>query len=302
MSVSPISTYSAVQSTLNDVSKVVANLQQEQEQVSSGNASQDFAGMSSQVQQYLSLDAVLSKTDQYLNNNKIIETRINSTSSALSGIVSSATDLQNLISQRRTGVANSAAFGIQLQGIFQQLAGQLNTSIDNHFLFSGSKVNTPAIDASVFPTLQASGVPDKGYYLGNSKDLIASPQDNVSVAYNVPGDSLGFQNIIAALATAKDGDATNSDIKLKNAYDLVQKGIQQVINAQATVNGNKVLFSTSDTYLQNSKLYYQGIQQSIGNTDLVSVSTQVATNQGILQAAFSVYAKISALRLSDYLK
>jgi flagellin-like hook-associated protein FlgL len=302
MPLGPISTFAATQSTLSDVSKVIANLQQQQQQVSSGNASSDFAGMDSEVQQYLSLDSILSRTDQYLNNNKIIETRLNTTSTTLSEIIKTATDLQNLISQRRTGVANSAAFGLQVQGVYQQLAGQLNTSVDNNFLFSGSKINAPAIDATKFPKLLGDGIPDKGYYLGNSQYLFASPQENVTVAYNVPGDAMGFQNIIAGLASAKEADATKNDALMKTSYDLVQKGIQDVINLQATVNGNKVLFTNSNTFLSNSKLYYQGIQQTIGNTDLVSVSTQVATNQGILQAAFSVYAKISSLRLSDYLK
>lgn len=302
MAISTISTYAVVQSTLSDVSKVEANLQQEQEQLSSGNASQDFAGLDSKVQQYLSLDAVLSKTNQYLNDNQIIETRINTTSTVLSQVISSGNDLANLISQRRSGVSNPSAFSLQLDGIFQQLAGQMNSSIGNQFLFSGSKTNRPAIDASTFPTLQKLGVADSGYYLGSRQDLTASPQDNSSVVYNVRGDAQGFQDIMAGLAMAKAGDSQNSDAYLQQAYDFVQKGVQEITNLQATVNANKVLFTTVDTNLQNSKLYFQGIQQGIGNTDLVSVSTQVATNQGILQAAFQVYAKITSLRLSDYLK
>ncbi len=78
--------------------------------------------------------------------------------------------------------------------------------------------------------------------------------------------------------------------------------LQGIIAAQATVNANKVQLTNIDTNLASSKLYWQGIQQGIGNTDVVSVSTQVAINQGILQAAFQAFAKISSLRLSDFLK
>lgn len=302
MAVSPISTYAVVQSTLADVSKVQANLQEQLGQISSGNNSSDFAGMSSQVQQYLSLDGVLARTDQYLNDNKVIETRISTTSTVLGQIITSTTDLQNLIAQRRTGITNSSAFQNQLEGLFQQIAGQLNTSVDNQFLFSGSAINTPPIDAETFPTTQVSGVADSTYYLGNSQDLIARPQDNVSVIYNVRGDAQAFQDLMAGFALAKEGDIEKNDETLRKAYDLVQKGLGGLINLQAKTNANTVQYNTINANLKNSKLYFQGIQETIGNTDLISVSTQVSTNQGILQAAFQIYAKISSLRLSDYLK
>ena len=302
MAVNPISTYAIVQSTLSDVNNVEGNLQREQEQVSSGNASQDFAGLGGQVQQFLSIDSVLSHTNQYLNDNKIVETRVATTSSVLGQVITTASSLQNLISSRLSGVANSSAFGSQLQGIFQQLAGQLNTAIGNQYLFSGSQINSPAVDAKNFPTLQQVGAADASYYLGNSQGLTTRPQDNSVITYNVCGNAQGFQDIIAGLATAKAGDDANDSTLLQQAENLVQKGMQLVTNYKATVDANAVQLSTDDTNLTNSKLYLQGIQQSIGNTDLVSVSTQIATNQGILQAAFQVYSKISSLRLSDYLK
>jgi len=302
MALSPISTYSIVQSTLSDVGNVEATLQKEEGEVSSGNASPDFAGMGSQVQQYLSLDQTLSQTNQYLDDNKIVETRLSTTSNALSNVISTADNLQSLISQRLSGVGDNSAFATQLQGIYQEVAGQLNTTVDNQFLFSGSKTDSPAIDASAIPTLQKPGVPDAGYYLGSNQDLTAQPQNNSMVTYNVRGDSQGFRDLIAGIATAKLGDSTSDSTLLSQSETLVQKGLQEITNEKANLDANTGQFTTADTNLQNSQLYLKGIQESIGNTDLVAVSTQVATNQGILQAAFEVFAKISNLQLSNYLK
>ena len=50
------------------------------------------------------------------------------------------------------------------------------------------------------------------------------------------------------------------------------------------------------------KLYFLGVKEEIGNADLVSVSTQVAINQGILQASFQAFAKINSLKLADFLR
>lgn len=302
MTVATVSSYSVIQTTLNNVSKVEADLQNQQMQLSSGNKSNDFAGLGSEVQQYLSLDASIRKADQYLNDNKIVEDRINATSSALSGIIDTATTLQNMISQRRSGVSNAAAFQTQLQGLWSQVVSQLNTTSDNLYIFSGTATKTPAVNDADFPELQQNGVPDAGYYLGSQQDIVGRPQDNSTVVYNVRADNPGIQKIMAALAMARKGDANRDDVDLGTAYSLVQSGIQDVISAQASVNANKVLYTSIDQKLQNTKLYWKGLQESIGNTDILSVSTQVAVNQGILQAAFQSFAKISSLKLSDYLR
>ena len=300
--VATVSTYSILQRTINDVSKVQNNLFDQQIQLSSGKKSQDFTGMADQSQEYLSLDATMRKNDQYLNDNQLIETRLNSTSNSLTNIVTITNGLQTLLSQRRTGVDNTAAFQNQLDGIWKQLTTELNSSVDGQYIFSGTKTNVPAVNTTDFPSLQTAGVPDSGYYQGSAQNITALLKDDASIQYNVRADADAFQKIFASLALAKQADATNSDGDFASSTDLLQQGIQGVISLQALVNSNKVQATTVDTSLGNLKLYMQGVQESIGNTDVVSVSTQVAINQGILQAAFQAFAKISALRLSDYLK
>lgn len=301
MAVTGISTYEVFQTTITDVTKTMNSLLNAQAQLSSGNKSSDFTGMADQAQQYLSLDNILSKTNQYLNDNQIVETRISTTSAVLDQTITTATSLQNLISSRRSGVT-TAAFAEQLDGLWQQFANQLNTTVNNQYIFSGTKTGTAPVNPDNFPTTIHAGVPDDSYYLGSKQDLTAQPQDNTTITYNVRADASGFQKIFAGLALAKQGDASNDGEALADAFTLVQTGLQDIINTQATVNANKVQYSVIDKNLQNTKLYWQGIQESINNTDVVAVSTQVAINQGILQAAFQAFAKITSLRLSDFLR
>ena len=302
MTIGNVSTYTILQTTLTNVTKVEGDLNTEQEQLSSGNKSADFTGLADQTQQFLSLDNILSKTNQYLSDNKVVETRLSATSTALTQIINSATSFQSLLSQRLSGVSNSAAFDTQIQGVWQQLSSQLNTSVNGSFIFSGTKTNTPPVNTATFPTLLSSGVPDTSYYHGSAQDMSARAQDNTVITYNVRADTPGFQNLIAGLVMARQGNANNSSDDLKKAENLVQSGLQSIIGTQATVGATSAQFSSIDTSLSNQKLYWQGIQQSIGSADIASVSTQVAINQGILQAAFQAFAKITSLRLADYLK
>src|SRR4029078_3466110 len=119
---------------------------------------------------------------------------------------------------------------------------------------------------------------------------------------NVRADSPGFQKIFSGLATAKQGDATGSDALLEQAYNLVQSGLNDIIAVQATVNVNKVSLDQISTRQQSLQLYWKGIKEEIGNTDLVGASTQVAIDQSILQASFQAFSKITSLQLSNFLR
>ena len=300
--VAVVSTYSVIQRTINDVNKAQNELYNQQIQLSSGRKSQDFAGMADQTQEFLSLDASLRRTDQYLNDNQIIETRLNSTSNALTNIVTIANNLQNLIAQRRSGVSNTGAFQNQLDGLWQQFTTELNTSVNNQYLFSGTKINVPAVDTNNFPRLTIEGIPDAGYYRGSDQNIVAQLKDDTTIQYNMRADEPAIQNLFAGLAMASRGDQAASDSDFKTALNFVQKGIQGVISMQAIVNSNKIQLNNIGTSLSNLKLYMKGVQESIGNTDIIAVSTQVSINQGLLQAAFQAFAKISSLKLSDFLR
>lgn len=302
MTIGTVSTYAVFQSTLRDVSNTETELNKAQMKLSSGDASQDFGEMGGQTQQYLSLSATINRNAQYLNNHKVVEASVNTASSTLSQVISTATSLQSLLSQRITGVSNSAAFSNQIEGTWQTLAGQINTQVGGQYLFSGTKTNIAPVDPTTFPTLEKEGIPDNSYYKGSAQDMTTRIDENVSITYNVRADSPGFQKLIAGIVLAKQGDAANDPVMLQKAEDMVQDGLADITSLQAQVNANASILSKSDTTLTNSNLYWTGLQQGIGNTDIVAVSTQVAVNQGILQAAFQAFAKITALRLSDYLK
>lgn len=303
MSVGHVSTYSIYQSTLQDASRVQQNLADLQSQLSSGSKSQNFAGLGgSEAEQFLQLENKISKSQNYVNENTIISTRLNSTDNVLGQVIEAATNLKSLISQRRTAGSSSASFAGAIEGEWQNLVTQLNSTLQGRYIFGGTRTDVPPVDPNNFPTLKEKGVPDDGFYQGSKQDLTARVNDSSEITYNVRADDAGIQKIFAGLAMAKIGDDGNSDLDLQKAYDLVDKGLTAVISTRSIVNQNTVQIDSINTQEKSFQLYFKGVKEDIGNADLVSVSTQVAINQGILQAAFQAFSKINALRLSDYLK
>jgi flagellar hook-associated protein 3 FlgL len=301
MAIDRISTYGLFQTTFSNISKVDGDLSNLQNQLSSGFKSSTFDGISANAQQFLQLDDKLSRTDHYINNNSIINVRVNSTNNVLSQVISTANELKNLILQRRNASNDVGVFQTQINGIWQTLTGQLNTTIDGRYIFSGGRTDTKAVDDEHFPQITNADTNGTDYYQGDDQDLSVKVSDNISMTYNVRANDDGIQKIFAGLALASEGDSGDNDAKLAQAFDLVNDGIKGVITAQAKVNANVVQLNDVGNNLTSLQTYWKGIKEEIGNTDLVTASTQVAVNQSILQATFQTFARITSLRLSDFL-
>lgn len=300
---SRVSTYNVHQSTLRDSTRVQAELFNLQNQISSGLKAQTFAELNGKVEQFTLLDARMSRTTQFIENNKVTASRLNSVNAALDQNIQTVTDFKNLIVLRRNAaVGNNLAFQQQLEGHWKALSSQLNTSFEGRYLFSGTRTDTPAVDAENFPTLAVEGTPDAGYYTGSEENATVRIQDNFELSENVRADDPAYQKIFAAFVLAKEGNAEANDTKLTKAYDLLQEGLKGVIDLQTSVNANKVIVEQANEKLDALNLYWKGVKEEIVNTDIVSASTEVAVNQGILQASFQAFARINALQLSDYLR
>jgi flagellar hook-associated protein 3 FlgL len=299
-----ISTYALHQSTLRDATRLQFDLSQMQGQLSSGLKSRTYSGIAPQAEQYLVLESKLSKIEAYKQNNKLVESRMANTNTVLGQVIETASNLRNLISQRiTTGNTPSLPFAQQLESTWQALRSQLNISVEGRFLFSGTRTDVPPIDPELaFPSLVTSGVPDDSYYQGSSEDVTARADDNIEFPYNVRANQPGFQKIMAALVIAKENDPNQTTEQLQDAMELLNGAISEVNGLQASVNANIVTLDQITERQTALSTYWKGVRDDISNTDLVGVSTQVAINEGILQASFQAFARINSLRLSDFLR
>lgn len=304
MAIGRISTYNIHQALLRDTTNSQNDLFEMQKQLSSGLKTDDFAGLGSSVETFADLEARLSRGQSYIDGSKIVSGRLDVMDNALAAAIETANDIKNLISLRRNAaVGDSLAYDTQLVGKWQTLVAQMNINSEGRYVFSGTATTTPPVNPDDFPALQIDGVPDTGYYQGNSENISMRVEDNITITYNVRADDPAFQKIFAGIAMArKFGAVVGENEEMRKAYDLIAEGIQGVIGLRAEVNANKVVVGQNADRQQSLQLYWKGMKEEISNTDIVSVSTQVAINQGILQAAFQAFARISNLKLSDFLR
>ncbi len=296
-----VGSVSLLNNTLGDVSKLQQQLGDLQEQISSGVKAKSFQQLNGQVEQFTLMESKIRRTDAYVESNNVNLARMQTADQALTQMVDIADSMENLIvTGLNTASGGSLPFEQQMNNLLQAMASALNINFDGRYLFAGTATNTPPVPD---PTVQNAtrGVPDTSYYAGSSDNMSIRVDDNVSFDFPVRADDVAFQKIYAAAQEAIRSYNSGDTTKLKAALDLMQSGQNDLNGVHAKVN--MAIINTTDITdrLQTLNLYWKGVTEKVGKTDIVAASTQIASYEAVLQATFQVYARLSQLKLSDYL-
>ena len=301
MAVTRISTYAVHQGTLRDFNRVQAGLADRQRQLSSGLRTADFKGLTGVTEQFVDLEGKIRRLKTYEQNNDLVISRLQTVNTSLDQIVQTTDDLENLIVQwRNPGLRNNIPMQEQLQSLTKTLTAQLNQSVDSRYLFGGTRTEVPPV-LDPRPEPVQVGVLDDSYYQGSKEDLVLRAQDNLELRYNIRADNSAFQKVFAGISQAAYADTITDDDEMVEAYNMIKDGLQEVIALQSQNNQNIVTLGQINDRHQTLALYYKGVTESLSKTDIVAVSTEVAVDQAVLTATFQTFAKINALRLSDFL-
>lgn len=303
MIVTRTSTFNTHQQTLGDAGQTQALLNELQQQISSGLKTKSFKGLYGEVEAFTSLDDKMKRTDEFLKNNAILSSRVNLMGASLNNVTDAAREISNSLLLRRNGTANdSVGFESQLDSAWQTIASQLNISVEGRNLFGGIRTDRLPVDASSFPTLyNDEGLPESNYYRGATQDVLMRVQDGFDVPINVRADDPAIQKIYSAFALALEGHQANDEAILSRASEMMSEGIEGVNLMQVNIGTIQISLDRTAEQQGQQSLYWKGVKEEMISTDLVSASTQVAINQGILQASFQTFARISSLKLSDFL-
>ncbi len=301
MSISRLGSASLLQTTLKDVGTLQAKLAEMQTQISSGYTSSDFTGMNGSVERFTLLEAQQRRTEQYIQQNSITKARLQTADNSMGNMVDIGASLMTLMVQARGAAGGTLNFTQQAKDLLQSMAGQLNMTTDGHYIFGGTNTTQPPVpDATVQPL--KIGVPDDSYYKGSQQNTVERVDDNTQFNFPIRADDPAFQKIFAAANQAIQAFANHDDIAMQAAVAMMQQGQDGLVAARSRVQSTLVNVGDVGTRLNSLHLYLQGMTEDVSKTDTVAVTTQIANYQAILQASFQVYARLSQLRLSDYLK
>ncbi len=251
--------------------------------------------------QLLVIQDQLAQNDQFTRSVQGLQSELQSADSALSTIVNALTQAISLGTQGANGTLSDSERQIianQVDSIKQQMLSSANTAYQGVYLFGGTNTSTaPYVNDVTSP----SGVS----YVGNGSTNQVETSPGHLLTVNKPGSDIfgttaGGTDVFQALTDLSTALATNGNIS--GATTEVQQAFSNV-NAQRTFYGTTLsTLNTDATSLGQQNFNLNQQQTALDGTDLAQAATQLAQAQVTLQAAYTVFGKVSQNNLFSYLK
>ena len=298
-----IGTKNFYRSQINSMTDLQTKIGRIQEEVSAGKkllAPSDDPGAYTVADR---LNQSIDSMEQYSRNIGMAKSRLSQEDTVLSTVSTIVARLNELGIQGANGTNDSIArnaIAQEMDQLSEQLVA-LGNSIDANgdYLFAGYKSNKPPFSETVEGIVYKGDTGRKEVELtqgvttptsSNGLELFmnVSRKDNQSVSI--------FDVIKSATASLKDG--TISDVVLKD----LQNAVNHFSTYQAICGARLQKVETADSarlaQLTNTKATLSSIQDS----DLTALASELQQKSLTLQAAQSVFAKISQLSLFNYIK
>ena len=302
MAINRVGSVALLNDTLTHVINTQSKLGNLQVAISSGIKSDTFSGLDGQVEQYTLFNAQQRRADKFKSENSVAISKMQTASTSIATLTTLADNMMKLIVNGRNGAAApTLQLDVQMKNYLKTFGDALNLSFAGSYIFGGINTAVPPVPDTSAPPV-APGIPDDSYYVGAKVDVQMRSDELTTYPFPVRADDPAFQKIYAAAHQAIAAYTSGSDTEMQNAQTLMAAGQKDLNAAQSRVSNNIVDTQATNTELTTLSAYWKGLADDASKTDLVSASTQVSSYEAVLQASFQVYARLSQLKLSDYLK
>lgn len=286
----------------NTIKKTMERVFDRQAQIASGKETTTFQGISKETQRLVNFEARLERTNEFINQNKLIDARLQIMDSSLNGMFEISSQLKvRLIQRLDASTGSEGALAEEATNMLDSVVGLMNVQTNGRFLFSGSATNTQPVQVPV-PDPTTFGVADDTYYQGDSVELSARVSESIDIQYGIPANRQGFQQLIGALKATIRGDQLNDEGLLNNALSLVDQAIDE-LNAYRNEGGSTgSVVARATSFHEDFRLYAEGVISDIENVDVTLAIAALTSDQTVLEASFITVGQISRLSLADFLR
>jgi len=306
-------------------------LQNVNQQISTGQKSQTYGGLGTQAGQSLTLNSQNTVLNGYINainattpQTDNMDTAMTNISSAVSNVVSSLDQISQGGTPNLTNVTTAA------QNALSQIQQLLNSQVGGTFIFGGDLSNTaPLADTSAVNTNVGAQVNSYGTgpsaatiisnisnltdaQLGYNTNLAAAgnvsvrADNNLNIDYTVKADEPQFKNIMAGLSeianlTYNSSDASDFWSLFNDAKSRLSTASTTVSQRQGELGVARNQMASLLTAHNNAQLALQTNIGTVDDVDIASASATLSSLETQVQATYESISQTSKLSLVNYL-
>jgi flagellar hook-associated protein 3 FlgL len=279
-------------------------LAESQMQLSSRTRTPDLAHLGTGAVRDLSAHSMLAQQDSYGAVAKSLGTTLSFYDQNISSLETVGNDLKQSLLVA-IGTNDGTGLKESLQAAFDQYRTALNAAPAGVPLFGGAQIGgdpfKPATLADVV------GLPPANAFANDNVLASARVADQVDVRYGVTASQLGTDMFSAFRTLAEAGSIGNPPTAtqlaaLKTASDQLDTALGTVRTLNAQNGRNQAQVSTLETRAEERTTLLKNVIGDNEDADLGQVATDIAEHKMILEASYSVFAQLSSLNLSSYLR
>ncbi len=277
--------------------------------ISSGMEASRYSGIPEKTSRLVNLEAAHAKSEQFIKNNQAVDSRLQTMETQIGHMFDIAADLRSLLVQAiNANNLDDMALQSQAQSMMEQVAAFLNVKQDGRYLFAGTMTDTRPVDLNDagFVTAPAPiypGTANTNYYQGNSTNLTARADENLTVTYGVTADQNGFEELLRALKLTATTATTSppDDLRLNEALRVLNLAIDDLPNIRTTVGAARATLERTNAALEDGMLYAEQVIGEFENVELTKAITLITGDQSALEASFAAFAQMQSVSLLNFL-
>jgi flagellar hook-associated protein 3 FlgL len=282
------------------ISRAAEMLNEAQRQVSTGlrigRPSEDPLGTAAAVGEHAEID----RLDAYKGAGDAASYRLGLADTVMTDVVSQLTSAQTTALSARGSSATQAqrdAAANELLAIRDALMGDINTTFQGAYLFSGSNVTVApyAVSGGAISAYQGDSNPTS-FDVGSNRPVASTFDGGAIFQGSDSTHVLDTLTAIAAAVSAGDAAAIDSGVQaLNRAFDRATAAQARIGNDLRTVDDTRAIVSAAHVGA-TTRL------SSIEDADLAEASSRLSQAETAYRAALSAMSTLGRISLMDYLK
>ncbi len=299
-----VANYAQFQRNLAYILDAQRRLADGQIKISSGRKSDNYAGISRDARRLVSAEIAHLRTKQYVENNNLIERRLQKMEAAVSQTFEIASNYRTLlVSALNSTNSSDLAMPIQAKQMLDQLTALLNVEDDGRFLFSGTMTDTEPVDQSGLPgsyTVPSSDGDANGYYKGDTTKLTVRVDKTFDVTYGVHAQEAGFERLMRSLHMIVIGPP-NDRATLEDALKVVNEAVDTIPDLRTRIGTARATIADVNMKHSDFLLFSEKTIGDMENADITEVITQMNADQLTVEASVMALARLSQISLVRFL-
>lgn len=293
-----------------------------QVQVSTGQKSQNYAGIAFDSYRLVSLEGMQVRTQQYLENNKLVDQRLEVMESSVSQVFDVAnrfkTMLQSALNGDGTTPIDTAREAATAR---EQVAGLLNVRYGDRYLFSGARTNVPPVvldgwTPPAMPLTPPLATISADYYRGDDLKASVEADKGINITYGITADEPAFEAVLRAMHYVETAGTPADRTVLETALALVNSALgvdsgdaalgvpalaQDLADIRANIGTSRKMLEETSKRLVDLSLYLDHNIGDIENVDVAAAISELAVRQTQLEASYMTLSRLSQLSLVNFL-